>query len=82
MRGDSGVAGEGRVFDIPKLHSWSKCTIPIMNINSDWMVNVSSGLCIILLILYEQSNCTPRCSKEVNAAGLPWLKHFRVQCCA
>ena len=28
----------------------------------------------------EQSNCTPRCSQEVIAAGLPWLEHFRVQC--
>ena len=28
----------------------------------------------------KQSNCTPTCSQEVSAAGLPWLKHFRVQC--
>ena len=27
----------------------------------------------------EQSNRTPRCSREVSAAGLPWLKHSRVQ---
>ena len=53
MRGDSGVAGEGRVFGIPKFHSWGKCTMPLTNINSDWMSNASSGLCIILLfILY------------------------------
>ena len=33
------------------------------------------------VILYsEQSNRTPRCSWEVSAAGLPWLKRFRVQC--
>ena len=49
MRGDSGVAGEGRVVGIPKFHSWGKCTMPLANINSDWMSNASSGLCIVLL---------------------------------
>ena len=49
MRGDSGVAGEGRVVGIPKFHSWGKCIMPLTNINSDWMSNASSGLCIILL---------------------------------
>ena len=48
MRGDSGVAGEGRVAGIPKFHSWDNYTIPLTNINSDWMSDVSSGLCIIL----------------------------------
>ena len=52
MRDDSGVAGEGRVVGIPKFHSWGKCTMPLANINSDWMSNASSGLCIILVILY------------------------------
>ena len=46
MRGDSGVAGEGRVVGTPKFYSWSKCTMPLTNINLD---NASSGLCIILL---------------------------------
>ena len=27
----------------------------------------------------EQSNSTPRCSRKVSAASLPWLEHFRVQ---
>ena len=48
MRGDSGAAGEGRVVSIPKFYSWGKCTMPLTNINSDWMSNASSGLCIIL----------------------------------
>ena len=52
MRGDSGVAGEGRVVSVPKFHSWGKYTMPLTNINSDWMSNASSGLCIILVILY------------------------------
>ena len=32
MRGDSGVAGEGRVVGVPKFHSWGKCTMPLTNI--------------------------------------------------
>ena len=49
MRGDNGVAGEGRVVGIPKFHTWGKCTMPLTNTNSDWMSNASSGLCIIYL---------------------------------
>ena len=49
MRGDSGVAGEGRVVGVPKFHSWGKCTMPLTNINSDWIFNASSGLYIILV---------------------------------
>ena len=49
MRGDSGVAGEERVVGIPKFYSWGKCTMPLTNINSNWMSNVLSGLCIIKL---------------------------------
>ena len=52
MRGEGGVAGEGRVVGVPKFHSWGKCTMPLTNINSDWMSNASSGLCINLHYLY------------------------------
>ena len=48
VRVEGGVAGEGRVFGIPKFYSWSKCTMPLTNINLDWMSNTSSGLCINL----------------------------------
>ena len=51
MRGDGGVAGEGRVVGVPKFHSWGKCTMPLTNINSDWMADASSGMRIILLLL-------------------------------
>ena len=44
MRGEGGVAGEGRVVGVPKFHSWGKCTMPLTNINSDWMSNTSPGL--------------------------------------
>ena len=49
---ESGVACEGRVVGVPKFHSWGKCTMPLTNINSDWMSNASSGLCINLHYLY------------------------------
>ena len=53
MRVEGGVAGEVRVVGKPKLHSWGKCTIPLTNINSDWMSNASSGLYyIVLLFIY------------------------------
>ena len=39
---------EERVVGVPKFHSWGKCAMPLTNINSDWMSNASSGLCIIL----------------------------------
>ena len=52
MRGDSGVAGEGRVTGIPKFHFWGKYTTPLTNTNSDWVSNASSGLCIIYIILF------------------------------
>ena len=32
MRGESGVAGEGRVVGVPKFHSWGKCTMPLTQI--------------------------------------------------
>ena len=50
MSGESGVAGEGRVVGEPKFHSLGKCIMPFTNINSDWMSNASSGLCIILFM--------------------------------
>ena len=46
-----GDSGEGRVVGVPKFHSLGKCTMPLTNINSDWMSNASFGLRIILFIL-------------------------------
>ena len=63
-----GVAGEGRVVGTPKFYSWGKCTMPL-NINSDWMSNASSGLCIILLYyiyIYSDSlSCILGCNHFV-----------------
>ena len=52
VRGVGGVADKGRVVGVPNFDSWGKYTMPLANINSDWMCNASSGLCIILVYLY------------------------------
>ena len=35
MRGDGGVAGEGRAVGVSKFYSWGKCTMSLTNIKSD-----------------------------------------------
>ena len=35
VRGETGVAGEGRVVGVPKFHSWGKYTMSLTNIDSD-----------------------------------------------
>ena len=42
-----GVTSEGRVVGVPNFHSLGKSTMPLANINSDWMSNTSSGLYIV-----------------------------------
>ena len=44
VSGDGGVADEGRSVGVPKFYSWSKCTMSLTNIYSDWMSNASSRL--------------------------------------
>ena len=52
VRAEDGVvvAGEGKLVGVLKFHSWGKCTMPLTNINTDWMSNAFSGLCIILFL--------------------------------
>ena len=50
MRGEGGVAVEGRVVGVPKFHFWGKCTMALTYVNSDWMSNTFSSLCINLVI--------------------------------
>ena len=50
MRGEGGVAGE-------EFHSWGKCTMALTNINSNWISNASSGLCINLFMLFMLFIC-------------------------
>ena len=71
MRGDSGVAAGGRVIGVPKFHSWGKCTMPLMNINSDWMSNASSGLCIIYLYYLYYAGYILGCNKNI-LQGFIW----------
>ena len=52
MKGDGGVASEGRDIGVPKFHSWGKCTMPLTNINSDWMSNTLPLACVLTYIIY------------------------------
>jgi len=81
VRGESGVAGEGRVVGVPKLHSWGKCTMPLTNINSDWMPNASSSLRInfcYLCYLYcaDPLSCTLGCN--ITSITAPQDAHKRL----
>ena len=49
MRGDSGVAGEGRVVGIPKFHSWGKCTMPLTQIGCPKLPLACVLYCYIIL---------------------------------
>ena len=61
VRGESGVAGEGKLVALPNFHSWGKCTMPLLNIQLDWMSNTSSGLYIIyFLFIYMSKVTTPQ----------------------
>ena len=42
MRGEGGVTGEGRVVGNQSF------TLTLTNINSDWVSNASSGLCLFI----------------------------------
>ena len=51
VKGEGGVAGEGRVVGVPKFHSWDEYAMLLTNVNSDWMSNTSSDLCMILVYI-------------------------------
>ena len=59
VRGEGGEAGERKLVGVPKLHSWSKCTMPLMNIQSLWMSNTCH--CHMNLLL-----CILRCSSTLE----------------
>ena len=66
MRGEGGVASEGRVVGVPKFHSWDKSTMALTKINSNWMSNASSGLCINLCYYYAGPlSCILGCNIEL-----------------
>ena len=79
MRGDGSEASEGRVVDVPKFHSWGKCTMPLTNINSDLMSNASSGLCIILgyIIYTGPLSCILGCKRFLWAVYYIGLYYLR-----
>ena len=52
MRGDSGVAGEGRVIGILKFPSWGKCTINEYQLMLDVQCFLWPVYYIVRLIIY------------------------------
>ena len=75
-RGDGGVAGEGTIVGVPKFHSWGKCTMPLMNINLDWMSNTSSGLCIIYTRDTHCADLAPQTSVFAVCLVFPKLRSY------
>jgi len=69
VRDEGGVAGEGRVVGAPTFHSWGKCTMRLTNINSDWMSNASSGLCINLFTVKSRASANP----PILAVSVVWV---------
>ena len=55
MRGDVGVAGEGRVVGVPRFHSWGKCTMALTNINSDWICPMLPLACVLYWFILRGS---------------------------
>ena len=51
-KGEGGVAGKENLVGTPKFHSWSNCTMPLTNVQSDWMSNTFSGLCILTYSMF------------------------------
>ena len=64
MRGDGGVAGEGRIVGVPKIHSWGKCTMPS---------NIPSPFCRV--IEFSRHSAWYLCSHSVYN-NLKVLCHF------
>ena len=58
MRGDSGVAGEGRVAGIPKIYSWGKYTMPLKIINLDCMSNAPMYYLFYIILFILSSKVT------------------------
>ena len=68
MRGDCGVAGEGRVVGVPKFHSWCKCTMPLTNINTE----IGCPTLLLACELYCYISCIWGCN--LNKTFLAFMK--------
>ena len=54
MRGEGGVAGEGRVVGVPKLQSWGKCTMPLTQIGYPLLPLACVLTYIIYIVLFTR----------------------------
>ena len=48
VRGEGGVADEGRVVDAAKFHLWSKCATPLTQIGCQMLPLACELYCIVL----------------------------------
>ena len=61
MRGDSGVADEGRVVGIPKFHSWGKCMHHAIN-EYQLRLDIQHFLWPVYLYCYIPLSCILGCN--------------------
>ena len=57
MRGDGGVAGEGRVFGVPKFHSWGKCTMTLIKLHLGVTCNLQARLIYNANLCSQEIKC-------------------------
>ena len=63
MRGEGGVAGEGRIFDVAKFHSWGKCTMPF-NVYIMWVLSFTSWVVNFMPHSEFKQRCNNYCIKN------------------
>ena len=51
MRGEGGVAGEGKLVGVPKFHSWGNCTIPLRQISTQIGCPMLPLACVFIYIM-------------------------------
>ena len=65
VRAEGGIAGEGKLVDVPKFHSWGKCTMPLMNMYSQIGCPMLPLACVLTYITPQDANSrihdTPKC---------------------
>ena len=51
VRGEGGVAGEGKLVGVPKFHSWGNCTIPLRQISTQIGCPMLPLACVFIYIM-------------------------------
>ena len=79
VRGEGGVAGEGRVVGVPKFHFWGMCTMLLMNLNSTQIGYPTLPLACLFIyitqVLYFPSWGVIYCGCGVNSLHKMYVVH-------